>query len=1715
MLISEKVLKMLIEDIQRLVEAPPLDQFGPLPVSSGNDDDQQPYRAPIKNRKRVISTDWNKKLRPKIKKIKGLSSSGMPAGMKIREEDFRNLFEPFPYDVNIFTVQSTDETGLTNDQVDTIFKKLSNTKNFNPTITKRSTDPNIMSDIQFELEKYISHLDSIYQPDNFIRLVRKVSLENSCRVIKKGLENTAKDALNVLNVPMINEPDNIKFPIMSDASLSSLEPNANPLAKHVTDLLSFPDSFKLSDNINYEPTGRQYDEYQGGYESRAMYYGIFVRDSFASIPIENTMHRHYANKNGRSKHAQDYDYIVKRYGKRNYDRSSDDGSFGINVTDQDLTSKEPFQLRHSNQNWINNDDHFHEQLADYFKNIETSLTNHFKHLAARAHTLASIVKPKGVFEDYRKQIQQVLRLNVAYDKFKKDNIPYSVYDYYELEGITEEEAKASPEKYEEIKAIVEKNYNDLKKEIKSYEDKAVEDFKYHVFCKVNGDISTTRSTGGILRDTKANYNDFKNLGANETVGEFGRRENYPALHYPMSGGFYELSPEEKSIIDSLYTDSVLKELKDIYDESIKNSTVSNTEVKNYNDHDIVRRYIKLLINKISFIIESSMYMSSFEKLFGTKYTNSTSDSPYYTVLPSILSSLENCKNAYQNFQNFEAKNKNSLKEINDEIDLQYEYDLDSASNFTSPAGRAPSFVDKESFQKLIKSMNMVNAEGNIETLEDSFNKSIIPVLKQEIYSSFFKERGEVRSGIGNRNDEKVKQFVIKFSKYVTDLDSFLKSYQNILDGLDVDGTPIGDFPEGSTDKRSIPGASLKQTGVDEFRFTLKYKQFQEMFPFMKDAAIENGITIIYFMTKDTSMSFTPEETTAFGVTLDPRSVAHDVSHIIDDYKEHEAYRKFKYGGGDERSDERSNERRNKERRSTGTTGLINDANRETLAALANEYIGLTQVCASLPDIKVKMPDNDEILTDFWVSSGIFGSLRNVRRRMFSRQDSLHELFGSYIENLSKNKEGIEKNYPPVLPVTDPRRGGGVGQDPFLQSIVGSEFISLQNIDRTRGQLMVSDDTYQIKDEEDEAYDSIIDLFKKSGGKIGRRTPENKVDLTKRDNGIFALEYVKRQQLLLIKNNREFLINIYLPSEEDKDWWDQGDSHLSISEEVISTLFFRENTQDELDIDEIMEQLGDEVDTSDPHFNLQDYLDELDIDELDLDLDFGSMVKVTEIGVCRAYQFYKVCDAYGQYSDYFAIEDPKNLLDNSIMRRELTEILRRWERMDGNAIGYVKWNDTQHGNPNRWNNTGIIDFVINNPGESQKFKRGFISNICGKIIIDINEIDRENIVNDIQEPIAKDQFIELLKSIEEPFLTQEGIDKSKKYLESLEDKYWSEDESKTRVERWGELSLETIFKHIDNLDMKQNFTLHDIIRNNYNPKIIEKIKKLNAINVKGLLYGNSPYVMCMVLGLSGKQTFEVIDEKLLKFYKKTWNGYVDEPKEDQIKFNPTEYSRQILKSIGEDEIIINSIDLFSGKNIKSNKLNIEFNLNDLQYPVNHGGQTNIENEYVIENTETGEFIRYISANSDTAHEKFGFSHYRDETGLEIKYYPFKSVVETNKPLFKYFMTIGFDLVGGQDYHDAMFGGDRSGNLQALMTKFKKRRKERPTVQAKTPGESTYEASSSTESGYREFVDGSFERRKQIIDKVHDIYSNIFNDIMTPDVVFDDNDGLVSLQILAGN
>ena len=85
----------------------------------------------------------------------------------------------------------------------------------------------------------------------------------------------------------------------------------------------------------------------------------------------------------------------------------------------------------------------------------------------------------------------------------------------------------------------------------------------------------------------------------------------------------------------------------------------------------------------------------------------------------------------------------------------------------------------------------------------------------------------------------------------------------------------------------------------------------------------------------------------------------------------------------------------------------------------------------------------------------------------------------------------------------------------------------------------------------------------------------------------------------------------------------------------------------------------------------------------------------------------------------------------------------------------------------------------------------------------------------------------------------------------------------------------------------------------------------------------------------------------------------------------------------------------------------------------------------------------------------------------------------------------------------------------MTKFKQKRKERPSVQAKSDGESEYKASSSTESGYREFVDGSFGRRKEIIDSVHDIYNGIFKGIMTPEVVFDDNEGLVSLQILAGN
>ena len=147
--------------------------------------------------------------------------------------------------------------------------------------------------------------------------------------------------------------------------------------------------------------------------------------------------------------------------------------------------------------------------------------------------------------------------------------------------------------------------------------------------------------------------------------------------------------------------------------------------------------------------------------------------------------------------------------------------------------------------------------------------------------------------------------------------------------------------------------------------------------------------------------------------------------------------------------------------------------------------------------------------------------------MFSRQDSLHEFFGSYVENLSQNKEGIEKKYPPVLPVTDPRRGGGVGHDPFLQSVFGSKFISLKNIDSTRGQLMVSDDTFDIEDEKYDAYDSIKDVFEKAGITPNYLTPEHKLDLTSRHGGLFALEGSESCQLLLIKNDREFLITLYV------------------------------------------------------------------------------------------------------------------------------------------------------------------------------------------------------------------------------------------------------------------------------------------------------------------------------------------------------------------------------------------------------------------------------------------------------------------------------------------------------------------------------------------------------------------------------------------------------------
>ena len=179
-----------------------------------------------------------------------------------------------------------------------------------------------------------------------------------------------------------------------------------------------------------------------------------------------------------------------------------------------------------------------------------------------------------------------------------------------------------------------------------------------------------------------------------------------------------------------------------------------------------------------------------------------------------------------------------------------------------------------------------------------------------------------------------------------------------------------------------------------------------------------------------------------------------------------------------------------------------------------------------------------------------------------------------------------------------------------------------------------------------------------------------------------------------------------------------------------------------------------------------------------------------------------------------------------MRKELTEILSKWERMDGNAIGYISWDGTEFGNENRWNNPDIIDFVLNKPGSEQKFRRGFISNMCGKVNISIDEIDRENIVNDIQEPISKEQFAELLASVEEPFLTQKGIDEAKKYLENIRQFGSREGEKKTLLKIYGDISFNTVHKYVASLSYWERLDLVRIISENYNPSVIDKIKKLN-------------------------------------------------------------------------------------------------------------------------------------------------------------------------------------------------------------------------------------------------------------------------------------------------
>ena len=181
--------------------------------------------------------------------------------------------------------------------------------------------------------------------------------------------------------------------------------------------------------------------------------------------------------------------------------------------------------------------------------------------------------------------------------------------------------------------------------------------------------------------------------------------------------------------------------------------------------------------------------------------------------------------------------------------------------------------------------------------------------------------------------------------------------------------------------------------------------------------------------------------------------------------------------------------------------------------------------------------------------------------------------------------------------------------------------------------MVNVQTFQRADDGNKSRFSGISEFTKTGSPYETRTIYD--DEGKRTAYNIRLEF--KESDMLWTNNYEAIEDI------------------APEEYAYATSFFlRGVDQNELDEDEIRKAAAKRgLDIDDGHGG---GIDLTGIDLSELGIDIGDIYFPTQIGVCRAYQFYKVSNEYGTYSDFFALEDPKNKLDLNQIKNELTDIL---------------------------------------------------------------------------------------------------------------------------------------------------------------------------------------------------------------------------------------------------------------------------------------------------------------------------------------------------------------------------------------------------------------------------------------------------------------------------